>query len=387
MSELVILSQIAVILLFGIIASAFAKLIRLPDMLLLLLIGVGLGAISYNNQPLFSFPFVFLASVGSLSLAVIVFEGAAQLKIKKFDALSWKVLKLVSAVFILNIFIFSVAVKYSLNISWGLALLLAALMSGTDPSSVIALAVKKVRAIEILEIEALLNTPITVLVPFIILDLMKTVPSITLTTTLLEHLGPFLTKIVAGIGSGILVGIVLFKVLKKAYSTVYSPLAVAVAALITYVLAENLGGNGVLAVTTLGLFFGNVHIREKIELIRFESLFAKSLYILVFVLLGFMLKIPFTAKFLITASLLFIAAMLIRFLAVVLSLRRELNLKEKLFVSLVNSKGIAVAVVAFLLTTANVQGINTVLDVTLLFIFYTTLLSTVAGCFAKYMVH
>lgn len=387
MSELVILSQIAVILLFGIIASAFAKLIKLPDTLLLLLIGIGLGTISYNNQQLFSFPFVFLASVGSLSLAVIVFEGAAQLKLKKFDALSWKVLKLVSAVFILNTALFSVIVRYALDIPWGLALLLSVLMSGTDPSSVIALAFKKVRAIEILEVEALFNTPITVLFPFIILDLMKTVPSITLTTTLLEHLGPFLTKIVAGIGSGILIGLVLFKVLKKAYSTVYSPLAVAVAALITYVLAENLGGNGVLAVTTLGLFFGNVHIREKIEIIRFESLFAKSLYILVFVLLGFMLKIPFTPKFLVTATILFLAAMLIRFLAVALSLRRELDTREKFFVSLVNSKGIAVAVVAFLLTTSNVQGMNTVLDITLLFIFYTTLLSTVTGYFANYLVH
>ncbi len=386
MSELLILTQIAIILLFGIIASALAKLVKIPDILLLLLIGVGLGGVSYNGQVLLNFPSSFLISMGILALAIIVFESTSKITLRKFDALSWKVLKLVAAFFFLTMIFFTPAVKYLLGISWGLSALLASIMSGTAPSVILMLTDKKVKAIEVLKIESIINTPITVLVPFIILDLMQTVPALELTTTIIDQLGPFLTKIVSGIGSGILIGVVLFKVLKRAYSTIYSPLAVMVSALITYVLAENLGGNGVLAVTTLGLFFGNVYVKEKLTLIRFESLLAKSLYILVFVLLGSVLRISFTKQFFILTGTLFLAYTSIRFVAVFISMRQEFELKEKLFISLINSKGIAVAVVAFFLTTINIPNMSLVLDVILVFILYSLVLSAFSSCFISHLV-
>ena len=84
----------------------------------------------------------------------------------------------------------------------------------------------------------------------------------------------FILRFVAGIGAGFLVGIIIFKVMKKAYSEILSPLAVITAALLTYILAENLGGNGVLAITTMGLFFGNVYVKQKIQLMEFSTFFA-----------------------------------------------------------------------------------------------------------------
>ena len=51
---------------------------------------------------------------------------------------------------------------------------------------------------------------------------------------------------------------------KKQYSEILSPVTLIASTILTYILAEELGGNGVLAVTTLGLFFGNVYIKRKL---------------------------------------------------------------------------------------------------------------------------
>jgi cell volume regulation protein A len=194
-----------------------------------------------------------------------------------------------------------------------------------------------------------------------------------------------------------LVGIILFKVIRRKFSKTYTPLAMIVAALLAYVLAENIGGSGVLAVTTLGLFVGNIYTREKMsEVLTLESLFAKSLYILVFVLVGFIIKIPMEKDFFISAAILFAAYIVIRYASVAFCFRsREdgYSFKEKIFMTLNMPKGIAVAVVVFTLATYNIPGtasympgIKTVLDLTLLFMLITIIMSSIATYFAKYLV-
>lgn len=380
MSELTTLTQLAVILLVGIIASALAKRVKIPDILVLILTGIILGGLSYKGLSLFAFPSSFLVSIGIIALAIMVFESAAKIKLKRFDSLSWQALKLVMSFFILNVLFFSLALRYALGTSWSLAVLLATIMAGTSSSVMLSLSETKAKAVELLQVESLLNTPLTVVAPFIVLELMKTAPTIKLAVTLIEELEPLLTTVVSGIGAGMLVGIVLFKILRRTYSTIYSPLAVTSAALITYVLAENLGGSGVVAVTTLGLFFGNTCIKEKGNLIMFESLLAKTLYILVFVILGVTLRLPFTKEFLGMTLLLFMVHTALRFAAVFLTLRSDLSLKEKVLVGLINPKGMEFAIIVFFLTTLNLAGISVILDVAFAFMLYSLVLSSFVSC-------
>ena len=68
----------------------------------------------------------------------------------------------------------------------------------------------------------------------------------------------------------------MFKAMKRTYSEVLSPVATITAALLSYILAENLGGNGVLAVTTLGVFFGTITVKKKVHLQEFSSMFANT---------------------------------------------------------------------------------------------------------------
>jgi cell volume regulation protein A len=191
---------------------------------------------------------------------------------------------------------------------------------------------------------------------------------------------------VAGIGTGLLISFVFFGFMKKYYSRTLSPLAIITAALVTYIIAEILGGSGVLAVTTAGIFFGNVyHIKHIMKLQEFGRTFSEVLEILVFVLIGSIIKIPWTSSFLIPALLLFLMYLVIRFLSVEFVLMRSgYSFKEKLFLTLNIPKGLAAAVVVFTLITRAVAGASLVLDLIFLFMISSIVLSTIVTHFSKF---
>jgi cell volume regulation protein A len=398
MEALIFLTYLAVILLLGIISTLISRKIKIPNILFLIFVGIALNKIKYKGAPLIEFPGVFLTSIGILALVLIIFDSSSRFKLKEFDQLSLKALKLTIIFLILNLVVltFSTVFIFGLKINIYhilLGALFAALMSGTDPAAVLTmLGQTKNKLLELLEIESLINTPIIVLLPFIVLDLMGGIKVGSITaTTFFDQMFPFLQdillRLIAGIGAGILVGIILFKVMRRKYSETLSPLAIITAALLTYVLAENLKGNGVLAVTTLGLFFGNVYVKQKIQLKEFSAMFANSLEILVFVLVGLIVNVPFNYGFFMKSFSLFVIYLLVRFLSVQISFRKStFTFKEKIFMTLNVQKGIAVAAVVFTLSLLNIEGITTILHLTLMFMIYSIILSTIIIRLSQYFI-
>ena len=51
-----IITSITVVLLIGILISAFASRLRMPDVLLLIIVGILLGAVPYKGTYLIQFP-------------------------------------------------------------------------------------------------------------------------------------------------------------------------------------------------------------------------------------------------------------------------------------------------------------------------------------------
>lgn len=398
MEAITFLTYLAVLLLLGIICTLISQKIRIPNILLLIIVGMLLGKMRFQGRPIMEFPAVFLTSMAILALVMIIFDSSSRFKLKDFDALSLNALKLTGIFLFLNLIFLSIATMFVFGMKFDVysilaTLLFAALMSGTDPAAIFTMFKQtKNKVLELLEIESLLNTPMIVLLPFIILDLIKRVQIEAITfSRFFDHAFPllqdFILRLIAGIGAGILVGVLLFKIMKKQYSSVLSPLAIITAALMTYVLAENFGGNGVLAVTTMGLFFGNVYVKQKGKLQEFSSLFANSLEILVFILVGFIIMLPLNPDFIIKSIVLFIIYIIIRYLAIQLSFKDEYTVKEKIFMALNAQKGIAVAVVAFTLTILDIGEISLMLNIILAFILYSIILSTIIVKFSGYFVN
>ncbi|HCI03979.1 TPA: hypothetical protein DE059_03555 [Candidatus Peribacteria bacterium] len=194
MEALVFLTYLAVILLIGIISTLISRKLGLPNILLLIAVGILLSRITYNEQPLFSFPNVFLTSIGILALVMIVFDSSSRLKVKEFDAFSVKALKLSGAFLLGNLIFLSffTVIIFKVPLTF-LAVMFAALMSGTDPSTVFTMFKgTKNKVIEMLEIESIINTPLIVLMPFIILDLMGSFRKELVISKIIEQILPFL---------------------------------------------------------------------------------------------------------------------------------------------------------------------------------------------------
>jgi cell volume regulation protein A len=386
---LLFLTYLAIILLIGLLTSVVGQKLRIPNILLLLLIGIGLGRVEYKGGPLIYFPELFLTGISILALVMIVFDSASRFKLKKVDYFSLHTLWLSVVFLVFNLIFLTIFVILIFDVkSIFLALMFSALMSGTSPAVVLSM-FKNVsnRMFEFLRLEALLNTPLIVLLPFIILDLKTTLKDELIISTFLEQFVPLLQQFVVGIGSGVLIGLIMFKFMRKRYSVVLSPLAVITSALLAYIIAENLNGNGVLAVTTMGLLFGNVYLKQKFQLREFASVFSNSLEILVFVLIGLIVVVPFSLEFFIKSVILFALYLIIRFSAIVFSLRgMNFTLKEKIFMSLNAQKGIAVAVVVFSFATLDIAGMDVILNLVLAFMLYSIILSSVVFRMSRFFV-
>jgi CPA1 family monovalent cation:H+ antiporter len=392
-----IVTLIAVVLLVGIIVSWFAGKVKLPDVLFLLLAGMALGLPTIAGKRLIGFSDPFVASISVIALALIIFGSTAKIKLKEVDSWSLRALKLTFTFTFLHLIIFSTAVHFFVGFPWGISILIASILAGTSPDIILQLLADcKHKIVELLKLESIFNTPLTVIIPFIVLDLMSGTVSAGVTEEFLARLAPFLTTIVAGIGAGVVVALILMKIMQRATNTSYGYLAVLVSVLLTYVLAEGLKGNGVLAVTTLGLFFGNSTIKDKAQLLTFENLLAKVLYIFVFMLLGSLIvELPLTATFFYQSFSLFLIYLIVRFIAVWLSVHKDTPMKEIVYATLNAAKGIATATVIFTFVVLTkirpdyavlIPFIDSIRDISLAIILYSIVLAAITELFSKYFI-
>ena len=374
-----ILLQISIILLGGTLLSLLATKIRVPEILLFILFGFGLQQFSQKVYPFFDLPYIFIATTGLLVLALQIFEGSANISFRALDKSSATALKLVFINTIFHMILFTAAAWAILRNSLPLAALFAAIFVGTSAPITLAL-LKNARGyvFSLLRFESLLNTPFNALFPFLIIDIFFGGG----VENAVEPVKTFLLQIVVGIGVGVLAGLILFKLSRRIYSKIYSPLAVLIASLLTYALAETLGGTGVLAVMALGLLFGNLYIKQREQMLEVESVFSRSVYILLLVLFGTLLSFPLTALFLLKVLLLLVAYLIVRYLSIAVSLRR-LSQREKIYMSLMGPNGVTSISIMVVIATLEIAGIETILELFGAFLLSQLVLSSVTALLTK----
>lgn len=399
MDALSYLTFLAIILLGGLLFTLLSNKLKIPNVILLVIFGLLLQLIRIDGENIIAFPASFVTSIAILALIIIVFHGSSQFKLRDFDTFSIEALKVFLVFLILNAVFLSVLTNFLFNLDLGFAIIFSVVMSSTAADAVLSMikTTSENKNIKILQFESFLNTPFIVLLPFLILGVMgiQADPQgnfISLEGAAGISVGPqialFFQQILTGFGAGLLIGIILFKALKKQYNNTLAQIAVVVGALLAYVMAENLQGNGVLAVITLGVFFGTSHVREKSEFSMFSSFFSETLEILVFVLVGLIFFIPGEFSFFVKSLILYIAYLVIRYIAILVTLGKTSNTKERLFMTLVAPKGIAVAtlVLVFIASLGNFEGSQTMINLMMIFLFYSLIIASITIKFSKYFI-
>ncbi len=388
---------------FGVVVANILKKYRIPDTFFLLLLGLALGPTVFMNPLVTRYISITLVDVNAmgavpdflriLALILVVFTGTFNL--------SWKVFKRFSDVSVnlaLVGVIFSTAfLGFFANLIFGLepvyALLLGAVISGTGTGVLYAFErslSKSRRALTVIKVESIFNSPLTVLFPILFLDLVVMEPGALFEP--MKYVAQFWQMIAAGIGTGLIIGLAVSKIMKSMLKE-YSSLILFAVALITYALAENVGGSGMLAVAICGLIAGNMMLseKEKEEVRRFEDQFSEMLRISVFTLLGAQVMLPLNPNDLIMAFVFFLLVFISRPMFLIPTLgrqRKKFSRKDIILMSFVAPRGLAAAAMAPVIASvlASIgspdignQIVNIIFMVILFSVFFSTIVASIMG--------
>ncbi len=348
----------------------------MPQLLLLILVGVCFGFFGW-----FRFDPEFLTGFGLFALIMIIFDATSKFKLREVAEFYPVALKLTGLFILINgvlLSLFAQVIMVGFSIEGILfSILFGFLMAGTSPSTMLSmLSGKREKIAKILEFESIINTPFIIIIPLMILYFLSG-------ELVTSELALYLFRgVMAGIGTGLVLGFVAFRLMKNQYMENISPLVVVAMALVSFTLAEYVGGNGVLSVTTLGIVYSVSVVKEKESMGKFVDLFTSFLTIVIFILLGMVIAVPSSWLFLLKSLILFIIYLCIRYLVIYLALKNEeLLFKEKLFMTLSVSKGIGEAVIALVIIStmsglSDVSYLEEIIKLVFLFIFYSVALSS-----------
>lgn len=372
------LIYLGMILLLGTLGSALANQLKVSNVFFLILIGMSFGAfgiISFSNGA--------IITISIITLILVVFDGTNRLSFEHFFKYSKPAIKLTFSYFLLNLVIVSFATSYLFGINILLAAAFASLIYGIDPTVLGSIfGNRRNRDFEILKVEAIINTPLSIIIPVMFLQAISKKETLTIAEFTNTGFGgwetliiPFMQQVLIGVGAGIVAGYFIITILKKNYMENLSYIAIISAAVVAYVAAEVIDGSGVLAVTFFGLIFGNSNVRQKVEIKQFTSKISQIMALLVFILIGTMLLIP--AEFILKGTLLFVIYLVSRYIAVHFFLE-NCRIGEKIFITANAPKGIEVVVVILLMYTIfnHISDVTTVIYLSMLFVLYGVVLST-----------
>ncbi len=272
------------VLALSIIIALVAANANVPALVAFLAFGMllgseGLGHIEFSNVELARF-------VGTIGLVAILFEGGLSTSRRRLrEAIVPAALLSTVGVFVTAI-LTGVAAHFLFDLPWAFSMLLGAVVSSTDAAAVFAtlrFTTIRRRLARILEAESGLNDPmaIALTVGFIAWIQRPDYSQIDLALLLVQQLG-----------IGLVVGLLLGRAAMYIFSRlphsigVFSPVASVAAALLSFSIADMIGGSGFLAVYIVGLAIGSTPSRYRGPLTMFHEGLAFLAQVAMFVIMG-----------------------------------------------------------------------------------------------------
>jgi len=256
-----------IIIFLGFFASVFFERTKIPDVLLLLLLGVLLGPVfgivdSGNFLPLAS-------TVGTLALIVILFDSGLNLNLVKVLTEIPNASIFSIAVFVLGaVFVGGIA-HFIFGWNFLHALLLGVIAGGTGSNVVLSI-VQRLSVSDdtrvLLGLESLINDVLSLVFAFVILQVL-TINSFSASQAASSIASAFAVALVAGI----VFGLFWLGILKRFYGKPLGYVVTLGFMFILYAGINFLGGSGAIAVLTFSLILGNA--QQIAEFLRWEGEF------------------------------------------------------------------------------------------------------------------
>lgn len=383
-----ILFIVGIILLAGTFSGILAQKFKVPDVVVFLLIGIGLGpelagvidvrADSTINQLILIF--------GS---SYILFDGGAGLRLKVLKEV-WITIVIISTVGVLiTTAIAGLAALQFLGTPLITALLLGSTIASTDPATLVPVFKQvriKDRVAQTVMSESAFNDAMGAIVTF-------TIMGVALGTGGPFSLGAATFSLVSNALIGVLIGGVLgyaaaFLIAHEKFGFLleYAPLVTLMAVVGAYMSAESMHASGFMAVFVFGIMLGNkdafgftMEDQEQEKLEDFVLTTSLIMRMFIFILLGSQVNFALIGKYLwggiaLVLAFMFIARPVTVFCCALPDRRTRWSLKEMLFMSWTRETGVIPGALAGMLLGMKVPGGEIIASVTFITILLTILI-------------
>ena len=335
-SGLSLLTFVIFSLLIGAVLKALMRNSRLPYTVVLLLIGIAMGALNHfslvSSDNMLS---TIVSQVGNIDphlilflfLPTLIFESAYSMEPHLFFRILPQIALLAIVGLIISMVLSAFAVHWLLSWSIGVSLLFGALISATDPVAVVALLKEKSsrkRLETLIEGESLLNDGTAIV--FFALFYGFAVGNATEISTL-NVIGEFIWVVTAGLAIGLLVGWSAIWFIGRMVDLPLVEITLTIAAAYTtFILAEQLHVSGIVALVALALLFstlGRTRVSPEIShfLHQFWEMLAYIANTLIFLIVGIVIMTHTTfdtPQLWVTLIILYVALVVIRSLSVII---------------------------------------------------------------------
>lgn len=380
------LVNIVILLLFGIFISIVlerynSKKFIISNLLVLVLVGIVLSVLPSRNA-IFQLDRSAVAALSTVAVVIVVFHAAFSLKLSELDSSYRKATARFILFFILNmiflplcsLLIFGQELGYSVYLGF----ILAALMTSISPNLCFTktdkyLSKAKIpvgRVFSSIRTEAAIGLPILLLLAFILAGFAQADELVLATKSF-----SIIYSLLIGISIGMLMAVLVLVIVRSKYSEFLSSIFLAIAALMSYVIAEQLNGNGIAAVAALGLFYSSIYVKNREMILEHSSAAMFILETIVFVMAAFVINLNVSFVFILKVLALFIIYLGIRFVAVFVL--HNAKMKEVIFLTLQVPKGLSVIVVIVALSNFNISNIDNMLSIALYFVLLSHIISLI----------
>jgi cell volume regulation protein A len=338
----------ALLLVVSIVASDVSSRLGAPLLLVFIMLGMaagedGPGGIRFDD-------FELSYAIGTLALAVIIFDGGMRTRRETFRVTLWPAVSLATVGVVVTATLVGIFAAWLFGLQWLQGLLLGAIVASTDAAAVFALlrnagTTLQERVTSTLEVESASNDPMAIFLAVALLDLISAGKTALDARIVLDFVMDFGIGAVLGLAGGRL--LVWLTNRLRLHTGLY-PLLASAGGLLIFAATQQVGGSGFLAIFLAGVVLGNSQLQAAQNILRVHDGLAWLSQIVMFIILGLLV----TPSELVGIALpaLGIAAFLIlvaRPIAVVASLLPfQFPWREQLFVSWVGLRGAVPIVLA-----------------------------------------
>ncbi len=374
-----VLINISFVLVIAFLVFLFARILKLPEVLLLIITGYILGNVKYQEFLPINFSEDIIYSISVLALLLVIFTGNMKIKYSLLDKYSLIMLKFVGFFILFELIIFTLLFHFVTSISWQVSALISIIITGASPLVVNLFSHLKGKATTFLNLETDIPS-FDAILAFIFFDIFLLQTENPLSSLILGNFKFIILKFIVGFGAGLFVALITYKAMQKHYHQLYTPLGIISTILASYVLAKSLGGSGVLALTTTSVILGNLHVNNIKRGMLPINFLTKIFYLLVGIATGTFIHIPYDLTFFVTSIALYVCFLIIRYLVIHVILGKELKtVKDQIIFTLGSAKGFGAVTLASLLIQSKIPGTELAFTYLIAFLFYSIIISSLTA--------